>query len=365
VLPQYKVGGGNRVFIELANHCSGKIKNVEIIYPNNSQEKNSYKLDPRVRLTAIGRLGTKKYLKVKNILFLFFEVNKRIAAKSNLKVVISDPILCLFLLLFRKEKLKSVVRYIQADDYSIFDDRYLLKNIHLLYLYKYLTKKSYQLNLCYFFNSDFTYNCFIKHRIKKNVVNEKILPAVDTTIFYSDYQYKIKNKLNLSIIGRVHPLKGFSDFIDAWDLINDKIKLIVGSIFVISPDELTNFNVNGFEVISPKSDREIANIYRNSDIFISTSKWEGFGLPPLEAMHCGAVVITSSSGGIDEYIKDGINALKYEAGNIGELKNKLQELLIDIELRDKLRRNMYNTISHITWESSGEKFISNMRKHNN
>ncbi|MCX7603393.1 MAG: glycosyltransferase [Bryobacteraceae bacterium] len=54
---------------------------------------------------------------------------------------------------------------------------------------------------------------------------------------------------------------------------------------------------------------ELAEILRNSDVFLDTSLYEGFGLAPLEAMASGCAVVASSSGGVSEYIEDGVNAI--------------------------------------------------------
>lgn len=52
------------------------------------------------------------------------------------------------------------------------------------------------------------------------------------------------------------------------------------------------------------SDEELAVLYSNSNAFIYPSLYEGFGLPPLEAMQCGAPVITSNNSSLPEVIGD-------------------------------------------------------------
>lgn len=60
---------------------------------------------------------------------------------------------------------------------------------------------------------------------------------------------------------------------------------------------------------------EIAYYMNLSHIFISTSWWEGFGLPPLEAMACGCAVILSNSGGVNEYAQLDDNCLMFDPRN--------------------------------------------------
>ncbi len=52
-----------------------------------------------------------------------------------------------------------------------------------------------------------------------------------------------------------------------------------------------------------------------SHIFISTSWWEGFGLPSLEAMACGCALILTDAGGVNEYAIANENCLMYEPKN--------------------------------------------------
>jgi len=65
----------------------------------------------------------------------------------------------------------------------------------------------------------------------------------------------------------------------------------IDNVFIISHDDLSEFNLKNVKCIKPKNDKEIAFYMNKSHIFISTSWWEGFGLPPLEAMACGCAVI--------------------------------------------------------------------------
>jgi glycosyltransferase involved in cell wall biosynthesis len=356
VLPQYKSGGGNRVFIELANFLATNKENVEIIYPNNSVEHHHYFLHGDIMKMAIGKYHSTKIFKIYNFLLTFKYLLKTMNSNENSILVISDPILSLFLLIIPKKFRLRTVRFIQANDYSIFDDGFILKRKITLNIYKKLVKSSYRLNVRFVFNSEYTYQCFQKIRENKEVKKVIIHPAVDKNIFYPKKIKSTNKKVIISLVGRPHPLKGFIDFLKAWELLDINVKRNVFLVNIITSDDLSSFNTQKFNIVRPKSDKEIADILRQTDIFISTSKWEGFGLPPLEAMNCGSTVITSDSGGIDEYIIDGINALKYQPGDVLGLSLHIEKLVLDVELREKLISNLSSTISSINWEVSGKKF---------
>ena len=97
-------------------------------------------------------------------------------------------------------------------------------------------------------------------------------------------------------------------------------------------------------VVRPTCDADIAKVYQSADIFISTSWWEGFGLPPLEAMACGCAVITSKSGG--------------EPENEHELTENLNILINDIVLRKRLAIAGVRTASAFDWKKSANQLLN-------
>lgn len=71
-----------------------------------------------------------------------------------------------------------------------------------------------------------------------------------------------------------------------------------------------------------------------ADLFVFPTLYEGFGLPPLEAMACGTPVITSNLTAVPEVIGD--SGLMVDPENISELSNKITALLNDSEKQKKL-----------------------------
>lgn len=81
----------------------------------------------------------------------------------------------------------------------------------------------------------------------------------------------------------------------------------------------------------------IAKVYREHHIFIFSSEWdEPFGLTHLEAMASGCAVISTTTGGTGELIRDSINALAYEAGDAPALAQKVALLANDESRRQEL-----------------------------
>jgi len=97
---------------------------------------------------------------------------------------------------------------------------------------------------------------------------------------------------------------------------------------------------------------KMKSIYSSCDILIKMSRIEGVFGPPLEMMACGGVCIVSKVTGYDEYITDEYNALVVESYDIDGVKNALNRLINDKELRCKLIENGRTTANEWKWEPS-------------
>lgn len=89
------------------------------------------------------------------------------------------------------------------------------------------------------------------------------------------------------------------------------------------------------EVIVHPSQDELVKLYGSSDIYFSTSLYEAYSLPPLEAMACKTAVVAADNGGIHSYGKNGENCIIFSQGDLGTAVSSLK-LLIDDE-NERLR----------------------------
>jgi len=88
------------------------------------------------------------------------------------------------------------------------------------------------------------------------------------------------------------------------------------------------------------SNGRLAEIYSSADVFVFPSEYEGFGLPPLEAMACGTPVVVSHCSGIDEYAVNEYNAL---VASREELTSSIERICKDKELASSLRQGGFAT----------------------
>jgi glycosyltransferase involved in cell wall biosynthesis len=132
--------------------------------------------------------------------------------------------------------------------------------------------------------------------------------------------------------GTLEPRKGLDDLIDAWSSLAPRPRLILcGAIGWGEP--ITR--MPGIEVTGYVSRDRLRDLYRRARVFIYPSRYEGFGIPPLEAMACGAPVIATRTGAIPEYAEGA--ALLVPPNDREALRDALARLLRDNALRRELR----------------------------
>ncbi|AFZ66504.1 glycosyltransferase family 4 protein [Deinococcus peraridilitoris] len=95
-------------------------------------------------------------------------------------------------------------------------------------------------------------------------------------------------------------------------------------------------------------DQALARYYRGALALVMPSLYEGFGLPPLEAMACGTPVVTSHATSLPEVVGDA--ALTFDPRNTDDLTHALDRVLGDAALRAALRERGLRRAQHFSWD---------------
>ena len=133
--------------------------------------------------------------------------------------------------------------------------------------------------------------------------------------------------------GTLEPRKGIDDLVDAWRALprpRPRLVLCGGSGWGLRIDEEQGIERTGYV-----SRERLRELYRRALVFAYPSYHEGFGIPPLEAMACGAPVIATRTGAIPEYAEG--SAVLIAPGDREALRGALARVVGDASLRAKLR----------------------------
>jgi len=98
------------------------------------------------------------------------------------------------------------------------------------------------------------------------------------------------------------------------------------------------------------TDEELIQLYNLCALYVFPSWHEGFGLPALEAMACGAPVIGAGTSSLPEVI--GLNDALFDPMNITSIKNKMAEALQSPELRKTLIENGLQRAQYFSWDKT-------------
>jgi glycosyltransferase involved in cell wall biosynthesis len=193
-----------------------------------------------------------------------------------------------------------------------------------------------------------------------NAIDERFwTPPADEEVTRVRERYQLEHGFVL-YAGNIKPHKNIERTIEAFHLLRrsgefDEVKL------VIIGDEIAKYAALRHAVHRHKlhkyvrffgfvPDRTLAILYRLAGVFVFPSLYEGFGLPPLEAMASGTPVITSNVSSLPEVVGDAallVDPLQPEA-----IADAMRRVLTDDELRRDLKARGLIRAKQFSWERS-------------
>jgi len=175
-------------------------------------------------------------------------------------------------------------------------------------------------------------------------------------------KYNLPEKFFL-YVGTLEPRKNIDNILKAIAEIYNKVKIplvIVGtkgwkynSIFKKYRD--LNLDKRVF-FTGYVNQQDLPTIYNLAICLIYPSFYEGFGLPPLEAMKCGTPVITSNTSSLPEVV--GNSEIMIDPNSVEELEQKMYKVATDKKLREKLRSQGLERSKKFNKEDFARKIIS-------
>ena len=169
--------------------------------------------------------------------------------------------------------------------------------------------------------------------------------------------------------GRISPHKNLVRIIEAFSALKaalEKDELYPDLKLIIIGDELSKHPDLRRTVIKSGVQNDVRFLgfvpievlrifYDEAKIFVFPSLYEGFGLPPLEAMVHGTPVVTSNTSSLPEVV--GNAAVLVNPENVFEIMRALHRVLVDQELRERMKRRSYEQAKRFSWESSARRIL--------
>ena len=99
--------------------------------------------------------------------------------------------------------------------------------------------------------------------------------------------------------------------------------------------------------------------YRSAEAFVFPSLYEGFGLPPLEAMASGTPVVTSGVSSLPEVVGDAAMIVKPE--NVFDIARGIKEVLLNEDLRCSLVERGFDQVRRFSWYDTAQQVLDTYR----
>ena len=187
----------------------------------------------------------------------------------------------------------------------------------------------------------------------------RFTPQPTKTIQAVRQRYQLPDQY-LLYVGTIEPRKNLERLLKAWEKLF-QTKEVPPLVFVGSRGWLSESFFNALEKSPFRNDVLLTGYVRDEDLpalysaataFVFPSLYEGFGLPPLEAMACGTPVICSNTSSLPGVVGDA--ALLCDPTDDLALEDALKRIVNDVDLRHKLSEQGLEQAAKFSWERTAK-----------
>lgn len=359
VLTAYERGGTSTVARNLLDFLIEEKINVALLIENLSDRH--YPIDSRIKVVDL------KISPRKNFLLKIFNVARHLLSMRRVIAIESPDVVMSFAfqancytllsLLFRFGKRPKVIITEHTEEMFLKTKNNDLKYKFFRFFYK-------------------TLMLFLYGRADHIIAVSKAIAEHVKKIFFVS-QYKVKVIYNPVAIDKIKKLSAEGGLSINFE---DKVPYIA-TISRLSKEKGVHFLIHGFKILSEDIDARLIIIgdgidrlllermaedlkirekviftgwvdnpfkyLKKTNVFVLPSLWEGFPMAVLEAMVCGIpAIVTDSSGGIREVIRDGINGLLIKSGSPVSISKSIHDLLSNNKKIHSMVEEAYKTVRH-------------------
>jgi glycosyltransferase involved in cell wall biosynthesis len=175
-------------------------------------------------------------------------------------------------------------------------------------------------------------------------------------------QYGLKRPYILAL-GNIHPRKNLARLLAAYGCLRQSRESAPALVWAgiprwASSELLAQARAAGVLLPGFVAQADLPALYRQATMLVYPSLYEGFGLPPLEAMACGTPVVTSKTTSLPEVV--GEAALTVDPSSTEEIAAAMARLLDDASLRRHLHQAGLARAAEFTWSRTAESILASL-----
>ena len=200
---------------------------------------------------------------------------------------------------------------------------------------------------------------FSKGEIQRytRIAEEKIaviLLAADSDLFSPQ---PVKKEKFILFVGSPKPHKNLKGLVAAFKMLKTEVNLVIigkkeGVKVLENLDQLQGERIQFLHDIP---DHQLSHYYRTAELMVFPSFYEGFGLPPLEAMSCGCPVITSHAGALPEVCGDAV--MYVDPHSPMQIAGAIEELMGNEEKKRELSLKGLEQSKRFSWKQAADSHL--------
>jgi glycosyltransferase involved in cell wall biosynthesis len=157
-------------------------------------------------------------------------------------------------------------------------------------------------------------------------------------------------------LGNIRKIKNIPRLVDAYRLLRKRCP-DVPPLVLAGRDQIPRVTLafrgdNSIHLVGEVALADMPSLYSCASLFAFPSLYEGFGLPPLEAMACRCPVVASTGGSLPEILGDA--ALLPDPGDMEAIADAITRVLLDADLRRTLVERGSARVRHFSWERAAK-----------
>lgn len=168
-------------------------------------------------------------------------------------------------------------------------------------------------------------------------------------------------------VGSRFGYKNFSGLIKAYSTsaaLKREFKVVAFGGGAFSKNEMSSFSELGLDEKNVKqidgTDEMLKKLYSNASVFVYPSVYEGFGLPPLEAMASGCPVVSSNTSSMPEVVNDA--GIYFDPENHESIRNAVESVVFSKSKRDEIVAKGFDNVKLFTWDNCASNTLSVYKK---